>query len=222
MENLPTGSSAGGGASSAFATSTGSNLSIMPVAQQGVFNLDWVAISSNSALPSSQRLAERGEYTITVPLPWLPVGAPVQPMYWSSPNITVEGPAAEQIFDAVQALYLSNNKPRDQKIADRITALYRDALEEGEHIYPASLKQFTQFFLTNKDLGFPRITLTPNETLRVRWIQAEDNFVAIEFTGEPDAKLVVEIPGLVPPMRFSREPLANVLAVAKAMGGYFT
>lgn len=268
MENIPTaaftgsgslgfssgtlGASSGTSGTSAFATSTGSNLSnlsIMPVAQQGVFNLNWVAFSSNSALLSSQCLAERGEYTTvinclkniqeilerilataaggfltptgTVARPWLPVVAP-QPRYWSSHNITVEGPDAEHIFDAVQAFYLSNNKSRDRKIADRITALYRDALAEGEHIYPASLKQFTQFFLKNKDLGFPRITLTPDETLRVRWIQGKDNFVAIEFTGEPDAKLVAEIPGLVPPMRFSREPLANVIAAAKAMGGSFT
>jgi hypothetical protein len=142
-------------------------------------------------------------------------------MYWSSPNIAIEGPAAEQIFDAVQTLYLSNNKRRDRLIADRITALYRDALEEDERIYLPSLRQFTQFFITNKDLGFPRITLTPDETLRVRWIEAADKFVAIEFTGEPDAKLVAEIPGLEPPMRFSREPVANVLAVARAMGGSF-
>ena len=259
VENIPTasftgsaslGASSGTSGTSAFTTSTGSNLSIMPVAQQGVFNLNWVAFSSNSALLSSQCLAERGEYTTainclkniqeilerilataaggsltptgTVARPWLPVVAPVQPRYWSSPNITVEGPDAEHIFDAVQAFYLSNNKSRDRKIADRITALYRDALAEGEHIYPASLKQFTQFFLKNKDLGFPKITLTPDETLRVRWIQGKDNFVAIEFTGEPDAKLVAEIPGLVPPMRFSREPLANVIAAAKSMGGSFT
>jgi hypothetical protein len=258
VENLPTtgslggtgalGASSGVSGSSAFATSTGSNLSIMPLAQQGVFNLDWVTISSNRALISSQRFVERDKFAIainclknieelleiasaalssltptgTVARPWKPVGAPVQPIYWGSPNITVEGPAAQQIFDAVQAFYLSNNKQRDHRIADRITTLYRDALAEGEHIYQASLNQFTEFFLSNKDLGFPRITLTPDETLRARWIQGKDNFVAIEFTGEPDAKLVAEIPGLVPPMHFSRQPLENVLAVAKAMGGSFT
>jgi hypothetical protein len=186
----------------------------------GTFNL--VASSTNAiGLQTQSTIAISVTPSGTVPRPWTPVGAPVQPMYWSSPNITIEGAAAEQIFDSIQSLYLSNNKQRDRLIADRITALYRDALQEDERIYLPSLRQFTQFFITNKDLGFPRITLTPDETLRVRWITAADKFVAIEFTGECDAKLVVEIPGLAPPMRFSREPVANVLAVARAMGGSF-
>lgn len=186
----------------------------------GAFNL--VADSTNAiGLQTPSTIAISVTPSGTVPRPWTPVGAPVQPMYWSSPNITIEGAAAEQIFDAVQSLYLSDNKRRDRLIADRITALYRDALEEDERIYLPSLRQFTQFFITNKDLGFPKITLTPDETLRVRWIKSADKFVAIEFTGESDAKLVAEIPGLVPPMRFSREPVANVLAVARAMGGSF-
>ena len=121
----------------------------------------------------------------------------------------------------MQAFYLSPNNARDRQIAGRITTLYRAALEDDEQILPASLNQFTRFFLANKDLGFPRITLTPDSTIRVRWIRGEGDFVAIEFTGESDAKLVTEIPGLVPRMRFSREPLANIIEAVQAMGGSF-
>lgn len=160
--------------------------------------------------------------TGTVFRPWRPV-APVQaqPTYPAFARIVREESTAEKIFGAIQALYLSSNRPRDRQIADRITALHRDAIAEGQHIYPASLNQFTHFFLTNNDPGFPRITLTPDETLRVRWIQGQGNFVAIEFTGEPNAKLVAELPGLDPPIHFSRQPIANVLAVARAMGASF-
>jgi hypothetical protein len=170
-----------------------------------------LAISSGNLTPSG-----------TVARPWKPVEVPAQPTYYSTTSIVVQWAAAEEIYDTVQAFYLSPNKPRDRQIAERITALYRAALEEGEHILPTSLNQFTEFLLENKDLGFPRITLTPDGTIRVRWIRGEGDFVAIEFTGEPDAKLVTEMPGLVPPMRFTREPLASVIAAVKAMGGSFT
>lgn len=159
--------------------------------------------------------------TGTVPRPWRPIEVPPQPRYYSPAAIVAQGAVAEQIFETVQAFYLSANKPRDRHIAERITTLYRAALEEDEHILPASLNQFTQFFLANKGLGFPRITLTPDGTIRVRWIRGDGDFVAVEFTGEPDAKLVTEMPGLVPPMRFSREPLVDVIAVVKALGGSF-
>jgi len=70
------------------------------------------------------------------------------------------------MFDAIQALYLSSNTSRDRQIADRITALHRDALVDDEHILPASLDQFTDFFLAHPELGLPNITLTPDGTLR--------------------------------------------------------
>lgn len=146
----------------------------------------------------------------------------VQQLYSELPDIIVESTdATQQIFDAIEAFYLSNNRPRDRQIADRLTSLYRDALAEDEHILPPSLSQFTQFFLNHPDLGFPRITLTPEGTLRARWIQGPGNFVAIEFTGEPNAKLVAEIPGLEPPIHFSTELLTNIVAMARAMGGSF-
>jgi hypothetical protein len=177
--------------------------------------------ATSGAFTGSSGLTPTG----TVFLPWrvfeTAVGVPLQRMYWTWPDILPEATDGQQIFDAIQSLYLSTNKPRDRQIAERLTALYRDALEEDEHILPTSLSQFTEFFLTHTDLGFPRITLTPDGTLRVRWIQEEGNFVAIEFTGKPEAKLVAEIPGLVPPMHFSSEFLTNIVEIAQAMGGSF-
>jgi hypothetical protein len=144
-------------------------------------------------------------------------------IYWASPNIVAEHTASECIFDAIQALYLSHNNLRDRQIAERLTALYRDALEEDEIIRPASITQFKDFFLAHPDLGFPKITLTPDGTLRARWIQGKGNFVAIEFTGDPNAKLVAEIPraNSLTATHFASEPLENIVAVAQAMGASF-
>ena len=89
---------------------------------------------------------------------------------------------------------------------------------------PASLRQFAYFFLTHPDLGLPKITLTPDGTLRARWIRGPRNFVAIEFTGEPLAKLVSEIPRQdnLTAAHFSTEPLKNVVSIARAIGASFT
>jgi hypothetical protein len=131
--------------------------------------------------------------------------------------------SSEQIFHSIGSLHLSS-KPRDRKIADRITALYRDALADGERIVRTSLGQFTDFFLAHPDLGLPKITLTPDGTLRARWVHGPENFVAIEFTGEPLAKLVAEIPrddSLTAP-HFASEPLKSIVSVARAIGASFT
>lgn len=127
------------------------------------------------------------------------------------------------VFDAVRALSTSTSGSRDRQIADRISALHRDALAEGESILPDSLGQFTDFFLANPDLGVPKITLTPDGTLRVRWIHGPGDFVAIEFTGAPMAKLVAEIPrehGLTASY-FIGEPLTSILSIARAIGASF-
>jgi hypothetical protein len=142
---------------------------------------------------------------------------------WTSSNITPESATSEQIFDAIQSFYLSKNSMRDRQIAARMLALYRDALAEDERILSASLRQFTDFFLAHPDLSLPRITLTPDGTLRVRWIQGEGSFTAIEFTGKLLAKLVAEIPreqGLTA-QHFSREPVTHILSVARAIGASF-
>ena len=109
----------------------------------------------------------------------------IQRIAWASPEITPESADSERIFDAIQSLYLSNNRPRNRQIAARIIALYRDALAEDERILYASLRQFADFFLEHPDLSLPRITLTPDGTLRARWIQGAGSFTAIEFTGKP-------------------------------------
>src|SRR5262249_20237581 len=53
-------------------------------------------------------------------------------LHRATPEIGAEQTASQEIFDAIEALYLSGNKPRDRQIADRITALYRDAIAEDE------------------------------------------------------------------------------------------
>jgi hypothetical protein len=113
--------------------------------------------------------------------------------------------------------------PRDRQIADRITALHRDAIAEGDRILPDSLGQFKDFFLEHHDLDLPKITLTPDGTLRARWIHGPGSFVAIEFTGVPLAKLIAEIPrdnGLTA-RHFSSEPVQNIRSIARAIGAAF-
>jgi hypothetical protein len=147
----------------------------------------------------------------------------LQRVYNTLPDITAESADHEQIYDAIQSLYLSNNKTRDRQIAARIIALYRDALAEDERILSASLRQFADFFLAHPDLSLPRITLTPDGTLRARWIQGTGSFTAIEFTGKPLAKLVVEIPredGQTA-QYFGVERPDKILSSARAIGASF-
>jgi hypothetical protein len=130
---------------------------------------------------------------------------------------------AARIFDAIQTLYLTN-RPRDRAIAERIATVHRLALEEGEEILPASLIQFTDFFLHHTDLLLPKITLTPNGTLRARWIHGPEDFVAIEFTGNPLVKLVAEIPrkeGSSTATHFASEPVESVVCISRAIGASF-
>jgi hypothetical protein len=131
---------------------------------------------------------------------------------------------SEQLFNAIQSLYLSGNRPRDRQIAERITALHRDALADDERIRAGSLAQFTQFFLAHSDLGLPKLTLTPDGTLRARWIHGPGDFVAVEFTGRPTAKLVAEIPreGGLTATHFDSEPVKNIVSVARAIGASFS
>lgn len=128
----------------------------------------------------------------------------------------------QQLFQAVRALRLSSNE-RNSRIADRLTALYQDSLSEGESVVADSVKQFAEFFLTYGDLKIPKITLTPDGTLRARWIMGDGNFIAVEFTGKPLVKFVAEVPrnrGLTA-QYFSSEPLENVLPAARAIGFSF-
>jgi hypothetical protein len=130
------------------------------------------------------------------------------------------------IFDAIRSFYLSTNHPRDRQIAERITILHRLALKEGEEILPASLAQFTHFFLhhANHHLVLPKITLTPDGTLRARWIHGPENFVAIEFTGNPLVKLVAEVPRRQEGQtasHFASEPVESVVSISRAIGASF-
>ena len=89
---------------------------------------------------------------------------------------------------------------------------------------PDSIKQFADFFLTHFDPGMPKITLTPDGTLRARWIHGQNDFASIEFTGKQTVRFVAEIPrarGLTA-RYFSSEPIENLLPVAIALGSSFS
>jgi hypothetical protein len=120
--------------SSGIAQFSGTTANLTVAAHHGAFNLgasptgtfNLVASSTNAIGPQRpSATAISVTPSGTVPRPWTPVGAPVQPMYWSSPNITIEGAAAEQIFDSVQSLYLSNNKQRDRQGLSRCPRLLK-------------------------------------------------------------------------------------------------
>ena len=137
-------------------------------------------------------------------------------------DFATERSSSEHIFDAIQSLYLSRNTARDRRIAERVTALHRDALAEDETMRADSLAQFAAFFLKNPGLGLPRITLTPDGTLRARWICAPGDFVAIEFTGLALAKGVAEIPRDGQTARyFFSEPLRTIVDSARSIGASF-
>lgn len=158
------------------------------------------------------------------------IGDAIQSLYLSDtqplnkePDSSTDFVDSTKIFAAIQSLYLSATQPRNRDIATRITALYRDALAEEERILSASLRQFTDFFLAHPDLGFPKITLTPDGTLRARWIQRAGSFTAIEFTGGKIAQLVAEIPREegVTAQHFNREHIDHIIEVARAIGAQF-
>jgi hypothetical protein len=137
-------------------------------------------------------------------------------------SFAAERSNSEHIFDAIQSLYLSRNTPRDRRIGERITALHRDALAEDETMGADSLAQFAAFFLKNPGLGFPKITLTPDGTLRARWICGPGDFVAIEFTGHALAKGVAEIPRDGETARyFFSESLRTIVDSAYKIGASF-
>lgn len=141
-------------------------------------------------------------------------------LYQATPEIASERTTAQQVFEAIQSLYLSRNEPRDRQIAQRLITLHRDAIAEDETILADSLSQFTAFFLLRSDLSLPKITLTPDGTIRARWIHGPRNFAAIEFTGRPLVKLIAEIPrgNGQTAQHFSYDYIANVVSLAHSVG----
>jgi hypothetical protein len=143
--------------------------------------------------------------------------------YSAQPNLSAEYFSGKHIIDAFEALYQSDNTPRNRRIADRLIALYRDALAEGESILVDSIKQFADFFLRYRDLGLPKITLTPDGTLRVRWIRGSGDFTAIEFTGKPEVKMVAEVrrENGPPDRHFLSRSTDDILSTARDLGASF-
>ena len=149
------------------------------------------------------------------------ISASVQCVHSVSSAIDAKNSTALQMFNAIQDLYLSQN-PRDRQIAERLKCLYRDALEEGEKMRTDSIDQFCKFFLDNRDVGVPKITLTPDGTLRARWIHGAGNFIAIEFTGKPLARVVAEMPrNNETAIYFFSESIENIVLNARAVGASF-
>ena len=139
---------------------------------------------------------------------------------WHAGTKASETLGLREIACAIHALQTTYDSPRDKQIAARLEDLYCDADEDGEEIRTASVVQFKDFFLKHRTLGVPKITLTPDGTLRVRWIQGPGHFFAIEFTGSPIVKLVAEVPrdhGLTA-RHFGAEPVDDVVSFAHKIG----
>jgi hypothetical protein len=144
--------------------------------------------------------------------------------FWKtiSPAFSPNYISAQQLVEAVGGLVLQKSE-RNKRIAERLTSLYQDATAEGEIILAASIRQLSEFFLVHSDLGLPKITLTPDRTLRARWIHGKDQFTAVEFTGKQTVKFVAEIPrsrGFAA-RYFSTESIDNVVGSALALGASF-
>ncbi len=144
-------------------------------------------------------------------------------VYVSSQDLSYSLEAPENIerviFAAIERLYLNQHNPRDRRIAERLKMLYRDALAEGEKMQAVSITQFTDFFVKHKKLGMPKITLTPDGTLRVRWIAGPGNFTAIEFVGGKLVKLVAEIPRDGETAQyFATDLFSNIVSIARGFG----
>jgi hypothetical protein len=92
----------------------------------------------------------------------------------TSPNFSRKYSSELQLFEAVRVLRLSSTS-RNIQIADRLVTLSKDASDEGVSILADSTKQFAEFFLTHRNLALPKITVTPDATLRVRWISGKEN-----------------------------------------------
>jgi len=139
-----------------------------------------------------------------------------------APDLEWGTPEPQVVFEAIQALYLGRSDHRDRQIAERLTALYRDALAEDEKLQTGSVRQFASFFVDQPGVGLPKITLTPDGTLRARWIAGPGNFTAIEFTGAPLVKLVAEIPrNGATAQYFGYELMSAVVQIARDIGATF-
>ncbi len=143
---------------------------------------------------------------------------------WNTRTDTPENNTADVIDDALHALRDTYNSVRDRRLADRLDGLSVDAASEDQPIRTSSVVQFRDFFLNNRQVGVPKITLTPDGTLRVRWITGPRNFFALEFTGFGLAKIVAEIPrdhGLTA-QYFVSEPISSVTDFAQAIKASLT
>src|SRR3954447_13794061 len=127
--------------------------------------------------------------------------------------------AAQCVISAIEELDHSD-QVRDRRIGERLAELLRDSNAENEIIHGESTQQFLTFFLAHPLLGLPKITLTPDGTLRARWIKGPGNFTAIEFIGAQTVRLVAEVPRDQNQTAkiFATEPIKSVVEFAQAIG----
>lgn len=100
----------------------------------------------------------------------------------SASSYETRSDTAVGVYHAIEKLYLSY-RPRDRKIAERLTELYRDALAEQEEMSSGSALQFANFLLAHRELSFPMITLSQRGNLRARWIRSDDDYLPWSFSG---------------------------------------
>lgn len=179
------------------------------------------------------RFLRARQHVSTVPMPYLTAAAitlrhpspvvisasalPNLDYVWSVPETTTQA-----VVNAIRRLYHNQSSLRDRCIAERLTTLYRDALAEDEKMHAGSVKQFADFLINHAEVGLPKITLTPDGTLRARWIAGSGHFTAIEFTGTALVKLVAEVPrGDTIAQYFASELVSNVVGIASDLGATF-
>lgn len=87
-----------------------------------------------------------------------------------------------EMGNAMQALEATAlHAGRNTRIALRLMELYLDACGEKEHIITASLRACVLFFLHCPELLLPKITLTPDGTLRAHWRVGMSEAYSVEF-----------------------------------------
>jgi hypothetical protein len=147
--------------------------------------------------------------------------SPYTSSFARTPIIIVEDRLSTAVvYSVIERFYLSATQ-RHRKIAERLTILYRDALEEEEVIKQSSLSNFAEFFFSNPHISLPKITLTPDGTLRTRWIQPR-SFIALEFLGSRTVRAVCELPrGDEKGSFFWTEPMSTVVGSAHSLGATF-
>lgn len=168
-----------------------------------------------------KHMSARSPKAHSVPFAEIHIGSQPQLVNPQFLVVDAKSSTALEIFSAIQSLYLSQNS-RNRQIADRLTRLYRIALEEELEMRTDSFGQLSKFFLDNRDVGVPQIAFTPDGTLSARWFHSEKNQVVLEFTGQPRARGLAVMPrGNQVAEYFFSEPVEHVVEYVRKVGASF-